>query len=93
MNTIFSVALMASTATAPIYCDSADAITARLAAKYGEQLLITMALGGPASVRLYINIETGTWSLVTVDPKGKGCMPASGTGVQFHAPEPAGEAM
>ncbi len=68
-------------------CDNVITMTDLVVGKYGEQPLFKAmglqfsASDGKAyagSMMMFVNQDTGTWSLITLYPDGNGCMVATG---------------
>jgi hypothetical protein len=71
-------------------CAPYDALRAHLQDKYAEAM-IWQGIGGPETVaQLWVNAETGTWTVVMYRADGVGCMVASGQESQAITPPPCG---
>jgi hypothetical protein len=80
LKTIAAIVLAtAAPALAQSNCAPLDAVNERLMEGYGEQLR-TMGLSenGQTVVSQYVNEETGTWTIVVIQPSGIACLVASG---------------
>lgn len=59
----------------------------QLADKYGE-VRIGGGIAGKALVEVWVNPETGTWTLTVTTPGGPACMASGGTAWQGATPNP-----
>lgn len=72
-------------------CDTHDGMTAHLANKYGETPAAVGTTGARYIMELFVNIETGTWTVVLTQADGTACGVAAGENFEKQAPaEPAG---
>ena len=72
-------------------CDTHDGLAAALANRYGETPVVMGTTGGSSIMELFVNIKTGTWTVVLTQADGTACGVASGENFEEQAPaEPAG---
>ena len=69
--------LLVAAMSIPIQCGPSSTIIKRLVESYHEQLMFT-ARGGRLPIHLYINLETGTWTLIYIPAPDIACMVAAG---------------
>lgn len=72
-------ALLATPVAAQQNCAPYEIVDERLQSQYGEQVR-TAGIGdnGQSVVLQYANEETGTWTIVVLNPVGMACLVASG---------------
>jgi len=68
-------------------CGERAAITARLAAVFGESQQAAGIVGPIQVLEIWANIETGSWTALTSDHVGRSCLVATGEGWSL-APAP-----
>jgi len=71
----------------PAGCDLTQKVEAQLTTKWGEAPLVTGLLkGGKNTLSVWLNPETGTWTVTVKSPDGSvTCVKASGTNFSFEA--------
>lgn len=73
-----ALSLLAGPAAAQQACLLRDTTVTRLEERYGERVLGRgLANAGTAMFELFVS-ETGSWTVVVSDPKGRSCVVASG---------------
>jgi hypothetical protein len=70
-------------------CAERDAILAQLAKRYQEAPM-GLGVSNGVLVELVVNEDTGSFTLLLVQPSGKACLLASGDGWRFLPPELVG---
>ena len=73
------VTAAAAATSAP--CQPRDALTARLAARYGESLRARGVMT-PVLLEIFANVRTGTFTILIVRPDGTACIAGAGDGWQ-----------
>jgi len=68
-------------------CGERAAITARLAAAFGESQQAAGIVGPKQVLEVWANVDTGSWTALTSDHAGRSCLIASGEGWSL-APAP-----
>lgn len=69
-------------------CGSHAMFVKQLAERYGEGSIgIGMSANGKTVIELFVNTETGTWTILTSTPIGWSCMIASGENWQINKPK------
>ena len=76
-----------SEARAQSNCAGAADMFAYLSEQYGESP-VTLGLINGNSVQTWANVETGTWTVIVVQPGGMACPIASGNDFEYFAPPP-----
>lgn len=71
-------------------CAPYPVLSAHLTEKYGEAVVWVGNQSPAAILELWVNPETGTWTIVQYQASGNACMVVSGDGSQPLAPPPAG---
>ena len=83
--------LVPPSVAAQVECAPRATALAALAEGYGEQVI-----GGGIDSRgplleVFVNPETGTWTLLVTSPDGRSCIAAEGDGWRSYEPQPKGE--
>ena len=66
-------------------CDHYPALVERLTGEFGEMPVVRGLNWSGQIAEWWANLETGTWSLVTLRPDGYACIPAHGSGHEVAA--------
>lgn len=77
-------AASASTAEAQMVCGKRDSIIAQLQKKYGETRRSVGVQQGRGVVEIYASAETGSWTILVTDTRGKSCLMAAGEAFQIE---------
>lgn len=77
---IYLFALLAAPATAQQACAPREAVAARLAEEYGEQVVAGGLQNSQRMIEVWASLETGTFTIVMIYASGLSCVVASGTG-------------
>lgn len=84
------IALYGPPSAAQMACGPRADIVRQLEDRYGEARQ-GMGLGGPASIfEVWVNLETGTWTILKTYTNGVACIFAAGDGWQGTGGENAG---
>lgn len=78
---------LAIACTAASACGTRDQVATALANEYGEHAIGRGLHANGSMVTLYVNVETGTWSVVSEHPRGRTCIVGSGHGWSDLDPE------
>ncbi len=87
---VTALALLASPIAAQPSCAPFSTIDGHLSEKYGETVQATGAINGGVAMLVYANTQTGSWTVVIVQPNGLACMRAAGADYAYPA-MPSGE--
>lgn len=68
-------------------CAPHGQIVMRLAVQYQERLLFEARQDG-FPLEIWVNLDTGTWTVLSVLPDGNACVSAHGIEFQPHTPSP-----
>jgi hypothetical protein len=66
-----------------IQCGPLDKVYELIAEKYQESR-VGLGLSGPGLVEVWVNSDTGTFTILGVLPSGVGCVLATGIGFEFQ---------
>lgn len=76
-------------ASAQQACPPREEVIDLLEGKYGEQAIGRgLSLDGKGLAELFVNEETGTWSIVVTDTNGRSCIVGGGEAWQKLLPSP-----
>ena len=78
------VAIAVPSAQAQMVCGKRDSIIAQLQKKYGETRRSVGVQQGRGVVEIYASAETGIWTILVTDTKGKSCLMAAGEAFQIE---------
>ena len=87
MRTLLAGLLIAATttsATAQMVCGTRERIVAELEKKYGETRRSLGLQQGRGVVEVYASEETGSWTILVTDARGKSCLMAAGEAFQIE---------
>ena len=73
---------------APLPCGRHEEIRRLLAERFGERPQALGLQGNGQLLELFVSAERGTWTVVSVSPRGEGCILAAGRAWQ-EVPRPA----
>ena len=82
-TTLFAVT--APLANAQMVCGTRDKIIAQLEKKYGETRRSLGLQQGRGVVEVYASEETGSWTILVTDARGKSCLMAAGEAFEIEA--------
>ena len=71
-------------ASAQMVCGERDSIIAQLQKKYGETRRSVGLQQGRGVVEIYASAETGSWTILVTDTRGKSCLMAAGEAFQIE---------
>lgn len=71
--------------TPPTQCGPRDAVLLALGERFGEGRRAIGLTGQGHVMEMFINAETGTWTITATTPAGMMCLIASGTGYEETA--------
>ncbi|MFK7943372.1 MAG: hypothetical protein AB8B85_10745 [Paracoccaceae bacterium] len=77
-------AVSAPQAQAQMVCGERDSIIAQLQKKYGETRRSVGLQQGRGVVEIYASAETGSWTILVTDTRGKSCLMAAGEAFQIE---------
>jgi hypothetical protein len=93
MSTLFPALLLLAALSAPgeptNNCGPKQAVSDALATQFGE-FAFASGVSVSNSVKFFGNPQTGTWTLVVVQPDGMACIVALGDGLELPLPTPVG---
>lgn len=69
-------------AQAQMVCGTRDNIIAQLEKKYGETRRSVGVQQGRGVIEVYASVETGSWTILVTDTRGKSCLMAAGEAFQ-----------
>ena len=78
------MAAFATSASAQMVCGPRDNIVAQLEKKYGETRRSIGVQQGRGVVEIYASEETGSWTILVTDTRGKSCLMAAGEAFQIE---------
>jgi len=91
LKTIVGIVLLTATpVVAQQNCGDASAIHSRLMEQYHEAPR-TMGMANGSAIVQYANEETGTWTILVLNPNGIACLVASGDSWQSMEAQPTGD--
>lgn len=92
MKTVFAAAAFAALTALPVNaapnCASVAQVIELLALGYGESPVASGLDERGALIQMWVNVETGSWTVTGTGPSGTSCILAQGEGGGFQAPEP-----
>lgn len=80
--TLAAVAFTGTNAQAQMVCGKRESIIAQLEKKYGETRRSVGLQQGRGIVEIYASAETGSWTILVTDTRGKSCLMAAGEAYQ-----------
>lgn len=83
--------LVASQVKAQAVCADRGQMVSILKDQYGETRRSIGLQGGVAVVEVFVNQETGGWSVLSTDASGQSCLVLTGDNHEFFEPEVVGE--
>jgi hypothetical protein len=86
---IAALIVLPTTTTAQMVCGSRGDIVKQLEKKYGETRRSVGLQQGRGVVEIFASKETGSWTILVTDTRGKSCLMAAGEAFQrFDVTEP-----
>ncbi len=70
--------LLSGTVAAQTVCGKRDDIISQLQNKYGETRRSLGVQRGRGVVEIFASVETGSWTILVTDPRGRSCLMAAG---------------
>lgn len=89
LTACLAVALPGPDAAAGPYCADRDDIVRQLEQKYGETRRSLGVSSGKGVFEIYVLDETGSWTIILTNPRGRSCLMAAGEHWEAVEPEPA----